>query len=168
MELPHLVFWILMLVIVPVLAGLILRAVLKKKPYKFKMIFRTPGVDQVVTAYGDSLDLKHKIGNMLYEIKAERLYRLKPGRVRKILNKFIGIKKSFVIVYQNGKTEALAPGTVKVSARILKEVSESRALDKALRSEFKVPWDLKKILMVVVFLVVAVIVWVVISGDVSI
>lgn len=168
MELPQLVFWILMLVIVPVLAFLILRVVLKKDPYKFKMIFRTPGVDKHFSVYGDSLDFKHKIGSDEYEIKAERLYRLKPGRARKILHKIRGIKESFVIVYQAEKTEPLAPVTVKVSSRILKEVSESRALDKALRSEFKVPWDMKKILMVIGFLVVAVIVWVVISGDVTI
>lgn len=168
MEIPVIVFWILMVIIVPVLGLLILRVVLKKPPYKFKMVFMTPGVDKHFTVYGDSLDFKHKVGDQEYEIKAERLYRFKPGRARKILHKFRGIKESFVIVYQYEKTEPLAPVTVKVSARILKEVSESRALDKALRSEFSVPWDLKKIIMVIGFLVLAVIVWVVISGEVTI
>ena len=167
MELPQLVFWILMVTVVPVLVFLILQVWLKKPPYRFKMIFRTPGVDAHETVYGDTLDFKHKIKNQEYEIKAERLYRYKPGIARKMLNKFRGIKETFFIVYLDQKTEPLAPVKVKVSARILKEVSESRALDKALRSEFKVPWDMKKILMVIGFLIVAVIVWVVISGDIT-
>ena len=167
MELPQLVFWGLMLGIIPSLSFLILRVVLKKDPYKFYMIFMTPGVDKNVIVYGDSLDFNHKIGNKTYNIKAERLYRFKPKLARKILHKFRGIKQCFIIVYQHKKTDPLAPVDVKVSARILKEVSESRALDKALRSEFSVPWDLKKILMVIGFLVIAIIVWVVISGDVS-
>ncbi len=168
MDLPQLVFWILMGVIVPVLAFLILRAVLKKEPYKFKMSFRVPGVDKMDTVYGSSLEFKHDIDNKEYEIKAERLYRYRPGKVRKIIHKFKGIKESFFIVYQYNKTEPLAPHKFKVSSRILKEVSESRALDKALRSEFKVPWDMKKILMVIGFLVIAVVVWAVISGEISI
>ena len=168
METPQLVFWVLMLIIGLALVFLILRSVLKKPPYLVKMIFMTPGVDKHETVYGDSLDFNHKIGNKTYKIKAERLYRFKPKLPRKILHKFRGIKQCFIIVYQDKKTEPLAPVDVKASARIIKEVSESRALDKALKSEFSVPWDLKKILMVIGFLVIAIIVWVVISGDVSI
>ena len=168
MELPQLVFWVLMLVIVPITVFMILRSVLKKPPYLFRMCFMTPGVDKHFTVYGDSLDFTHEIDEKKYEIKAERLYRFKPSLARKIFYKFRGIKQCFIIVYQHKKTDPLAPVDVKVSARILKEVSESRALDKALRSEFSVPWDLKKILMVIGFLVIAIIVWVVISGDVSI
>lgn len=168
MELPILVFWVIAVVISPIVLFLVLRIVLKKDPYKFKMIFRSPGVDSHVTVYGASLDFSHTVDSTEYEIKAERLYRVKPGRLRKLVHKVRGIKESFVIVYQHEKTEPLAPGKVKVSARILKEVSESRALDRALKSEFKVPWDLKKILMVIGFLVVAVVIWVVISGEVAI
>ena len=172
MELPVLIFYILVGIIVPVLLFMMLRIALKKKPYKFKMIFRTPGLDTHFTVYGDNLDFSHKIAEKEYEIKAERLYRLKPNRLKpkiltKIWFKIQGVKESFIIVYLHGKTEPLAPVNVAVSARILKEVSESRALDKALRSEFSVPWDLKKILMVVGFLVIAVVVWVLISGEVN-
>ena len=167
MDLPVLVFWILVGIIVPVLLFLMLRIALKKKAYKFNMIFRTPGLDTHFTVYGDTLDFSHKVEEKEYEIKAERLYRLKPKILKKMWYKLRGIKESFIIVYLNGKTEPLAPVKVEVSARILKEVSESRALDKALRSEFAVPWDLKKILMVVGFLVIAVVIWVVISGEIS-
>lgn len=166
MDLAYLVFWILIIFILLPLLFFILRSVLKKKPYLFKMCFMTPGVDSHFTVYGDKLDFKHKVGEKEYVIKAERLYRIKPGILRKIVYKFRGIKESFIIVYQDNQTEPLAPVKVKVSARILKEVSESRALDKALRAEFKVPWDLRKILMVIGFLVVAIIVWVLISGEV--
>ena len=167
MELPVLVFWILVVIIVPVLLFMMLRITLKKKPYKFKMIFMTPGLDNHVTVYGDALDFSHSIDRKEYQIKAERLYRLKPKILRKIWFKLQGVKENFIVVYQQGKTDPVAPVDVKVSARILKEVSESRALDKALRSEFAVPWDLKKILMVVGFLVIVVVVWVLMSGEIN-
>ena len=167
MELPVLIFWIVVGLMSPVLIFLILRVVLKKKPYKFKMIFRTPGLDEHFTVYGDTLDFSHKVGEKEYSIKAERLYRLKPRIHIRMWYKFRGIKKSFIIVYLDKQTDPVAPVPVEVSARILREVSESRALDKALRSEFKVPWDMKKILMVIGFLVIAVVVWTLISGEIS-
>ena len=136
MILPILIFYILIGIVVPTLSFMILRTVLKKPPYKFKMIFRSPGVDTHFTVYGDALSFKHKIGDQEYEIKAERLYRFRPGIAQRILYKFRGIKESFFIVYLDKKTEPLAPGTAKVSARIIKEVSESRARDRALKSEF--------------------------------
>ncbi len=168
MYLPYLIFWILMLIIVPALSFMILRIVLKKPPYQFKMIFRSPGVDEHITVYGDKLDFEQEIEKKKYAIKAERLYRVKPGLWMRIFNKFRGVKESFVIIYLHNKKTALAPVTVHASARIIYEVSQSRALNKAFSSEFSVPWDLKKILMVIGFLVVAVIIYVVISGDVII
>lgn len=158
---PELIFWLLMLVIVPVLIFLIWRN-LKKLPYKFDMVFMTPGINDHQNVDGEKLDFKHKD----HEIKAERLYRLKPGALRKIWFKLRGIKESFIVVFQYEQTEPIAPVEVAASARMIKVVSESRALDKALRSEFSVPWDLKKILMVIGFLVIAVVVWFLISGDV--
>lgn len=165
---PQNIFVILLAVFFFPFVGLIVaKRYRKKKPYKFNMIFRTPGLDTHFTVFGDCLDFSHKVAEKEYEIKAERLYRLKPKIITKIWYKLRGIKESFIIVYLHGKTEPLAPVEVEVSARILKEVSESRALDKALRSEFSVPWDLKKILMVVGFLVIAVVVWMIMSGEIN-
>lgn len=160
--------WLIVILLCVIVFVMVLRRSLKKKLYKFKMVFRAPGVDKHMTIYGDDLDSTHTIDSKTYEIKAERLYRLRPRIARRLWNKFRGIKASFIIIYQHRKTNPLAPVEVKVSARILKEVSESRALDKALRSEFSVPWDLKKILMVMGFLVVAVAIWVLMSGEINI
>ena len=168
MDFPTLILWGVALIMAPVVLFVVIRVSFKKQPYQFKMIFMTPGIDDHVTEYGDKLDLTVDVNDKEYEIKAERLYRLKPKVHQRLWNKGRGIKQSFITVYQHEKTEPLAPVTVKVSSRILKEVSESRALDKALRSEFKVPWNLKTILMVIGFLVVAVVIYFVISGDVAI
>ncbi len=131
------------------------------------MIFMIPGLNDHQVVDGDELDFTHKVGEKEYAVKAERLYRLKPRFLKGLWYKYKGIKTSFIVVYQHEKTDPVAPVEVAVSARILKKVSESRALDKALKSEFSAPWDLKKILMVIGFLVIAVVVWYLISGDVT-
>lgn len=168
MDFPTLVLLGIVGLLSPLIVLIMLRTVFKLKSYRFKMIFMNPGINKHFTVFGESLDFEHTVGEKEYEIKAERLYRFKPKLLRKTWLKLRGVKETFVVVYQHNKTDPVAPVTVSVSARILKEVSESRALDKALRSEFKVPWDLKKILMVIGFLVIAVVVWAVISGEISI
>ena len=167
MDFPTLVLLGIVGLLSPLVVWVMLRTVFKLKSYRFKMIFMSPGINKHFTVFGDTLNFEHEDGEKEYEIKAERLYRFKPKLLKKIWYKLRGVKANFVVVYQHNKTEPVAPVNVSVSARILKEVSESRALDKALRSEFKVPWDLKKILMVIGFLVIAVVVWVVISGEIS-
>ena len=166
MELIYLIGWSVLGVSSSILIALILRVLIEKKQYRIEMIFMTPGLNDHQEVDGNELDFKHKVGGTEYEVKAERLYRLKPGFLKGLWYKYKGIKTSFIVVYQHEKTEPVAPVAVAVSARILKKVSESRALDKALRSEFSVPWDLKKILMVIGFLVIAVVIWFLISGDV--
>lgn len=167
MTIPELVFWLVVGGFAPLLLIVVIWVNRKRTRYLFEMVFMSPGVNDHFTVYGDTLDFKHKVGETEYEIKAERLYRLKPGMLKRIWLKIRGVNQCFIVVYQDKKTEPVAPVDVKVSARILKEVSESRALDKALRSEFKVPWDLRKIILVIGFLVVAVVIWVMISGEVS-
>ncbi len=167
MEILNLVMVAMIGLVSVILVYLILRRFFKKKAYRFEMIFMTPGIDDHHTVYDDELSFEHEVGNKTYDIKAERLYRLKPGFLGKLGDKIVGVKERFIVVYQHNETEPIAPGEIAVSARILKEVGESSALDNALRSEFNVPWDLKKILMIIGFLVIAVIVWFLISGDVT-
>lgn len=154
-------------ILVGVLAVLTLFAVrryLKKKPYEFILVFMRPGVNDHVKVRGSSLDFKHEHGNKKYEIKSDRLYRVKPRFPVRVWWWFIGVKERFLTVYRHKQTVPIAPIPVQVTARILKEVHESRALGMAMRSEFKVPMDLKKILMIVGFLVLVAIVYVLVMG----
>ena len=153
---------------VALIGGLVLRKrVFTGEPYEFEMILMNPGINKHELIRGGCLEFKHKIGDKEYEIKPDRLYRVKPRRLDKIIMRVKSVKKRFAVVYQYEKNEPIKPESVKVTAQLLKEVNESRALDKALRSEFSIPFDLKKILLVVGVLVVAVIVYVLVSAEVT-
>lgn len=168
MDIPNLVFMALAVVVIPILGFIILRIVLKREPYEFDMVFMKPGVNDHVMIRGSSLDFEHEIDGKKYEIKSDRLYRVKPGFPVRIWMKIRSVRERFTVVYPDTKTEPIAPVEVGVTARILKEVNESRALDKALRSEFKVPMDMKKILLIIGFLVICSIIYVLMSGEIAI
>jgi hypothetical protein len=129
----------------------------------------TPGVNYHKRIKGDSLEFSFKDGETEYQVKSDRLYRVKVGRLTGLWFRLRGIKKRFKIGFQDKKTEAIqVPDQVKVSSRLMKEVNESRALDKAMRGEFKVPLDLKKILLIMGFIVVVIIAYVLVTGEVVI
>jgi hypothetical protein len=131
----------------------------RKEPYEFLVINMRAGVNAHKKIKGESLEFETTIDNKKIKIMPDRLYRVKSGRVRKILDRFYGIKQRFLVIYQKGKKEPIKPPSVKVSARILKQVNESRALGKSLSSEFSVPMDLKKILIIFGFVLVVIVAW---------
>ncbi len=166
MDIPHIVGYALIFVVAPTVLFFMLRVILKKKPYEFDLVFMEPGVNRHSFIRGDSLEFEHKVNDKTFKIKPDRLYRVKPGLIGGIKMRLMSVTTRFIVVYQMGKTEPTQPEEVKVSSRILKEVHESRALDKSFRSEFSSPMDLKKILLIVGFLVIAVIVYILVSGEV--
>lgn len=156
---------------VSILTSLIILVLLRKNfmsdPYEFDLILMGPGVDHHVRISGDSLEFSHKHGEKEYEVKADRLYRVRVGRITGLWFLLRGIKKRFLLGYQYEKTEPISPeGELKVTARVLREVNESKALGKALRGEFKLPMDLKKILLIMGFIVVVIIAYVLVSGGI--
>lgn len=156
--------------LIGLLIGLIFFMVFKilfKSPgrYQFNLIFMTPGVNPHETVYNDELEFSHEFRNRTYEIKADRLYRLRPGKARKYFNRLRNVREVFTVAYLYKKTKPLGPISVNVSNRILKEVNESRALDRGMRGEFKLPMDMKKLLMVVGVIVVVIVAYILVSGD---
>ena len=164
MDIGFLVFKILIVFVLLPLLIIAVRRLLKREPYEFILVFMRPGVNDHVTVSGSSLDFKHAHGNKNYEVKSDRLYRVKPRFPVRLWWWFIGVKERFTTVYRHKQTVPVEPIPVQVTSRILKEVHESRALGQAMRSEFKVPMDLKKILMIVGFLVLVAIVYVLVMG----
>ena len=152
--------------VIPALVILIIRTFLKKEPYEFELIFMKPGINEHTKIRGSSLDFETEMNEKKYEIKADRLYRVKPGIMGKLIRWIKGITGSFIVVFQEGQSEPIVTPSVKISARILKEVHESRALGSALKSEFKVPWDMKKIMLVIGFVVIAAVVYVLVTGEI--
>lgn len=164
MDYAFLSFKILIVFVLLPLLLIAVRRLLKKEPYTFILVFMRPGVNDHVTVRGSSLDFKHEHGKKEYEVKSDRLYRVKPRFPVRFWWWFIGVKEKFITVYRHKQTVPVEPIPVQVTARILKEVNESRALGQAMKSEFKVPMDLKKLLMIVGFLVLVAIVYVLVMG----
>jgi len=136
--------------------------------YQFEIVFMKPGVNPHKFIRGSSLDFVYEHESNKYNITSDRLYRVKPGLFTRIMFILKGINQRFIVVFQKGKKTPIAPQKVEVSSRILNEVKESRALDKALRGEWSIPWDLKKILLVMGFIVLVAVVYLVVTGQVVI
>lgn len=147
-----------------ILLYLLLRHFVRSKPYQFDLILMSPGVNEHIRIEGDTLEFEHEHKNKTYQVKADRLYRVRVGTLTSLIFRLKGIKKRFLIAFHHKKTSPIKPVGIKVSARVLKEVNESRALGKALRSEFRLPMDLKKILLIIGFIVVVIIAYVMVTG----
>lgn len=159
------IFFIACVIFAAVLLSFILIKSLRSDPYQFEVITMSPGVNHHEIISGEKLEFIHDMDGTEYEIKSERLYRVKVGPLTGLWFRLRGIKKRFIVSFQSEQTEPIAPaGELKVTARILKEVNESRALDKALRGEFSMPLDLKKILLIMGFVVVVIIAYVLVMG----
>ena len=168
MDPAYILFLGLAVLVIPTLGIIILRTIMKRDPYEFELIFMRPGIDDHVKIRGSSLDFTHEINKKKYTIEPDRLYRIKPGIGGKIWKWITGVKESFLVIYQHNKTKPISTPKVKISARILKEVHESRALGTALKSEFKMPMDLKKIALIIGFVVIAAVVYVLVTGEIAI
>lgn len=151
-----------------ILMFLTARIFLKKKPYEFEMVFMRPGVNEHKMIRGASLDSEYEIDGEKYEITSDRLYRVKPRFPVRIFMRLRSIEQRFIVVYSHKKKDPIEPVDVTVTARILKEVNESRALDRAMRSEFKVPMDMKKILMILGVLIISAVIYVLMTGEIQI
>ena len=135
------------------------------KKYQYEIIFMKPGVNEHKMIRGDDLDFLYKYGSVDYEITSERIYRVKPGIITRFKFMLVGINQRFMVIFQEGKTVPLEPVKVKVSTRILGEVKDSRALFKALKNEFAMPMDLKKIIIIVACVVIVALVYLVATGQ---
>lgn len=139
-----------------------------KKIYQFELIFMKAGVNQHEMIRGDSLNFTHEFDSKNFEIKSDRLYRVKPGLPTRIYFRFVGISQRFILAFQTGKEDPITSIKHKVSSRVLCEVKDSRALDKALRNEFAVPMDLKKMIIIAGIGILVVVVYLVATGQVVI
>ena len=136
-----------------------------EKKYQFEFIFMRPGVNYHEIMRGDELEFSHKYETKTYKITSERLYRVKPRFMKRIQFKLVGINQKFIVTFQNGKYEPLEPVKVKVSSRILGEVKDSRALFKALKNEFSIPMDLKRIVIIIGGIIIVALVYLVATGQ---
>jgi hypothetical protein len=115
------------------------------------------------------LNFEWKIGDNNYEIKAEDLYQIEnPGFRNWIRWKFKGIQKGFLIIFRGGQDSPISYFEPRNSARKLKIVSESRALSKSLREEFKQALDPKFLMAIVIIAIVAIVGYLIMTGAIRI
>jgi len=138
------------------------------KKYQFELIFMKPGVNDHEMIRGDELSFNHKRETKDFKITSERLYRVKPPIMKRIQFKLVGINQRFIVVFQDGKKDPIQPVNVNVSSRILSEVKDSRALFKALKNEFSIPMDLKRIVIIIGGIMIVALVYLVATGQVVI
>jgi len=135
------------------------------KKYQFDFIFMRPGVNYHEIIRGDELEFSLNYESDEYKITSERLYRVKPRLMKRIQFKLVGINQKFIVAFQNGKYVPLEPVKVNVSSRILGEVKDSRALFKALKNEFSIPMDLKKIVIIIGGIMIVALIYLVATGQ---
>ncbi len=149
----------------------ILRYVLRDDPYRFEIVLMKPGVNQHFELKGKSLNFDFRYDDKgeakTFNVKSDRLYRIKLGWRARLKYWFRGRQALFWVQFREGSDEPVNLPKYEVSARILHEVNESRALDKAMDSEFKVPWDLKKFVIVFGVIVIGAIVYLYMTGQVT-
>ena len=138
------------------------------KKYQFELIFMKPGVNQHEMIRGEELSFNHEHDSKDFKITSERLYRVKPPILKRIQFKLVGINQRFIVVFQDGKKDPIQPVNVNVSSRILSEVKDSRALFKALKNEFSIPMDLKRIVIIIGGIIMIALVYLVATGQVVI
>ena len=168
MKIPFQTIILIIVIIVIFFMSYLIWRVRVKEIYQFEIVFMRPGVNPHKFVRGNSLDFEHEHESKKYKITSDRLYRVKPPIFTRFIFMLNGINQRFIVVFQKGKKKPISPQDVTVSSRILNEVKESRALDKALRGEWSVPWDLKKILIVMGFIVIVAIAYLVVTGEVVI
>ena len=138
------------------------------KKYQFELIFMKPGVNHHEMIREDKLSFNHEHEKKEFKITSERLYRVKPPIMKRIQFKLVGINQRFIVVFQYGKTDPIQSVNINVSSRILSEVKDSRALFKALKNEFSIPMDLKRIVIIIGGIMIVALVYLVATGQVVI
>jgi len=151
-----------------ILVYLLLKVTSRGDQYQFELVFMEAGVNKHIFTRKNDLNFEYENDSDTYQIKSDRLYRVKPGILGRLIYKLKGINQGFIVIFQKEKKAPVAPVDVKITSNVLGEVRDSRALSKAFKAEFSVPMDLKKLLIIMAFVVVGVLVFLVMTGQVVI
>lgn len=137
----------------------------KNREYEFRICIMKDGVNawkierkgSLTWNYSDSYQIKP---NCLYELEMNPGLGIKQWAKR--------IKNSFIVVFREGNPNGIVYEEPERSAYTLKVVEESRALGMALREEFKKAMSPKRLFILVVLAIVIGVVYLVVTGQVSI
>jgi len=103
-----------------------------------------------------------------YEIDPRVLYEVDPTFIQNVSWTLRGIHSVFLVVFRKGHTKPVKYESPKRSAYVLKTVEESQALSQALKKEFAGDFSLKKFFMYLVLLCVAIVLYLLLTGKLTI
>lgn len=137
----------------------------KDRQYEFRVCLMKDSVnswervkkDNLSWTYSDSYQIEP---NCLYELESNLGLRIKQWRNR--------IKNSFIVIFREDTPQGIVFTEPERSAYTLKVVEESKALGLALKEEFKQAMSFKRIFILVVLAVVIGVVYMVVSGQLTI
>jgi len=132
--------------------------------YEFNICIMGDGVNSWATVTKDTLTWKY---NDSYEIEPNCLY-LKEAFGLRFKHWAKKIKASFIVIFREDKPKGVVYDEPERSAYTLKVVEESKALTLALKEEFKKAMDPKRLFILVVLAIVIGVVYMVLTGQVSI
>jgi len=132
--------------------------------YEFNVCVLGDGVNSWETYHSDSLTWTHESG---YEIEPNCLY-LMEGHGLRIKHWAKKIKASFVVIFREGKPKGIVYEEPERSAYTLKVVEESKALTLALKEEFSKAMSIKSLFLLVILAIVIGVVYLVVTGQVTI
>jgi len=141
-------------------------AIIRKngRVYEFNICIMKDGVNSWETKTKDTLTWTYSDS---YEIEPNCLY-LKEAFGLRFKHWAKKIKSSFIVIFREGNPQGVVFIEPDRSAYTLKVVEESKALSLALKEEFKKAMDSKRIFLLVVLAIVIGVVYMVLTGQVSI
>lgn len=104
----------------------------------------------------------------VHHVKNENLYRVKPTIFDMIRYKLKGIDSGFMVIFKTDTSTPIAYSSPKYSARVLRTVSESRALKTALKDEFAKAMDAKALFMYFILIAGALVVYLFLTGQLKV
>ena len=137
----------------------------KNRQYEFRICLMKDGVNTWDIVKKGSLTWKYSDS---YEIEPNCLYELEMNPALRIKQWANRIKNSFIVIFREENPQGIVYEEPERSAYTLKVVEESKALGLALKEEFKQAMSLKRIFILVVLAIVIGVVYMVVTGQVSI
>jgi len=137
----------------------------KNRKYEFRICIMKEGVNVWDIILGDSLAWEYADS---YQIEPNCLYEREMNPGLRIKHWAKRIKNSFIVVFREDNPQGIVYEEPERSAYTLKVVEESKALGLALKEEFKQAMSVKKIFLLVVLAIVIGVVYMVVTGQVSI
>jgi len=137
----------------------------KNREYEFRICIMKDGVNVWKIIRGDNLTWTYSDS---YQIEPNCLYEREMNPGLRIKHWAKRIKNSFIVIFREDTPQGVVYEEPDRSSYVLKVVEESKALSLALKEEFKKAMDPKRLFILIVLAIVIGVVYLVVTGQVTI